>query len=186
MIHSRRRAVNTGRASLHWKSTPFELTAKPPPRMFTVADRDTWAGCGDDPIRGCAPKGETHTGIINLYAAWVGILLGFIAGAVHGLFFHDDMWLGGYGTWRRRMARLGHISLFGIAFINFAYALTVRSLGLHDTSLWPSRLFIVGAVTMPLVCYLSAYRKPFRHLFFVPVFSLIVGAIIFLFGEVRP
>ena len=61
------------------------------------------------------------------------------------------------------MTRLGHISLFGLAFINLAYALTVRALELSSASVWPSRLFIVGAVTMPLICYLSAYRKSYRE-----------------------
>jgi hypothetical protein len=52
--------------------------------------------------------------ILNFYAAWIGILLGFIAGAVLGLFFHDENWMGGYSSWRRRMSRLGHISFFAL------------------------------------------------------------------------
>lgn len=35
---------------------------------------------------------------------------------------------------------------------------------------------LVGAVAMPLVCYLAAWRQPLRHLFFVPVAALLVGA----------
>jgi hypothetical protein len=31
---------------------------------------------------------------------------------------------------------------------------------------WASPLFIVGAVAMSSVCYLAAWRKPMRHLFF--------------------
>jgi hypothetical protein len=33
---------------------------------------------------------------------------------------------------------------------------------------------------MPLVCFLSAYRKNFRHLFPVPVLCLLTGSIIIL------
>ena len=123
----------------------------------------------------------------NLYAAWVGIFLGFIAGAVQGLFFHNEDWLGGYGSWPRRMLRLGHISFFGIAFINLAFAATLSHL-IPDGSGVPhavrlcSRLFILGAVTMPIICYLSAFKKPFRHLFFIPVTSLVVAAGIFTMG----
>jgi len=120
----------------------------------------------------------------NLYAAWVGILLGFVAGAVQGLLFHKDDWLGGYAAWPRRMVRLAHVAFFGIAFVNLAYALSVRALGIERPSAWPSRLFLVGAVTMPLVCYLSACRKAFRHLFPIPVLSLLVGAVIFVVTEV--
>lgn len=116
----------------------------------------------------------------NLYAAWVAMLLGGIAGAVQGLWFHDEAWLGGYGSWPRRMLRLGHISFFGLGLINLAFALTARSLELVDGLYWPSRLLIAGAVTMPLICYLSAYRKPFRHLFFIPALSVIVATGLFV------
>jgi hypothetical protein len=116
----------------------------------------------------------------NLHAAWIGMLAGFLAGGIQGLFFHNEQWLGGYTTWPRRMVRLAHISFFGLAFVNFAYAVTARLLELEHPGVWTSRLFILGAITMPLTCYLSAYRKAFRHLFPIPVLSLIAGATIFL------
>lgn len=117
---------------------------------------------------------------VNLYTAWVGFFLGGVAGAIPGLFFHSEDWLGGYGAWRRRMVRLGHISFWGIGLINLSFALTVRALGLQDGLILPSRLFMVAAVTMPLVCYLSAFRAVFRHLFFVPATSVLVGVAAFL------
>ncbi len=119
---------------------------------------------------------------INIYAAWIGILLGIIAGATQGMFFHNKDWLGGYTSWRRRMTRLGHISFFGLAFINLSFGFTVLYLDISRTILLPSRLFIVGAITMPLVCYLSAYKKFFRNIFFIPVLSVLSGALIFIFG----
>lgn len=105
---------------------------------------------------------------INLYAAWIGFLLGAIAGAISGMFFDRETWLGGYADWRRRMVRLGHISFFGIGLLNLGFFLTVETLSVQAGVRLPAYLMIVGAVTMPLVCYLSAYRKGFRHLFFVP------------------
>ena len=116
---------------------------------------------------------------LHLSAAWIGIFMGFLAGAGLGLFFHRENWLGGYSSWSRRMARLGHISFFGIAFINLAYGV---SLALLESLLSPyaSALLLCGAITMPLVCFLSAYKKPFRHLFFIPVLSLVVGTLIIL------
>ncbi len=36
---------------------------------------------------------------------------------------------------------------------------------------------IVGAITMPTVCFLSAWREPFRHFFFIPV-SLLLGGVV--------
>ncbi|MFH1699018.1 MAG: hypothetical protein ABIE07_00390 [Candidatus Zixiibacteriota bacterium] len=118
---------------------------------------------------------------INLYAGWIGILLGFVAGAVTGMFFYKEDWLGGYSSWPRRMIRLGHIAFFGIGFINLVYGLTLNALNLPGYPI-TSIMLIVGAVSMPVVCYLSAYKMIFRHLFFIPVVSLILGVGIFLYG----
>ncbi len=130
-------------------------------------------------------------GMVNLYAAWAGILLGFVAGAVQGMGFHRDDWLDGYASWPRRLTRLGHISFFGIAFVNVAFALTVNSV--PQTSPWlrgavsvASGLLILGAITMPLVCYLAAFEKRFRHLFFIPVTCLIIAASLTFSGLVLP
>ncbi len=112
---------------------------------------------------------------LSFAAGWIGIFAGLLAGAVQGLFFHSDTWLGGYDSWPRRMLRLGHISLVAIGLINVAFALTSGALGWAGSAVWPARLFIIGAVTMPLVCYLSALCKSFRHLFFIPVASLIAA-----------
>ena len=119
------------------------------------------------------------TSELNLYAAWGGVLLGFLAGMIQGLFFHDENWFGGYSSWRRRLTRLGHISFFGIAIVNFAYFFSIRVGAMPDPGSWPAILLIVGAVTMPLVCYVSAFRKPLRHLFAVPVVALIGSLVIF-------
>lgn len=116
----------------------------------------------------------------NLGAAWAGILLGSLAGAGAGLFFRGEDWLGGYGSWPRRMLRLGHISFFGIAFINIAFALTARTLNVETEVGVSSTLLLVGAVAMPTVCYLAAIRDTFRHLFFVPTLSVIAGVAVFL------
>ena len=115
-------------------------------------------------------------GTWNLYAAWIGIALGFASGAIQGLFFHREDWLGGYQSWERRMTRLGHISFFGLAFINLAFAATSKLYAIEGDLSLPSVLLIIGAVTMPLICYSSAFLKPLRHLFFIPVLSLMVGA----------
>lgn len=117
--------------------------------------------------------------IINFYAAWIGILLGFISGALIGLLFHDENWMGGYSSWRRRMIRLGHISFFGIALINLTYSVSLTVFNVKITTPYSSYLFIAGAISMPLICFLSAYNKIFRHLFFIPVLCLVVGTLIF-------
>ncbi|MFH1023003.1 MAG: hypothetical protein V1809_06400 [Planctomycetota bacterium] len=124
--------------------------------------------------------------MINMHVAWVGFLLGCLAGAIPGLFFHDPDWLGGYASWQRRMIRLAHIAFFGIGFLNLAFLLTARTLGL-ETGLQPaSALLIVGAVAMPAVCYLSAWKSAFRHLFFIPAMSVTVGIALFVWRIINP
>lgn len=122
---------------------------------------------------------------INLWMAWIGILLGLLSGALIGLFFHRDEWLGGYGSWRRRLLRLGHISFFGIAFLNLAFANTVSLTG-AATPAFTAWSLVAGAVLMPAICFLAAWRPSFRHLFFLPVVTLISGAVGLLAGEVLP
>lgn len=117
--------------------------------------------------------------MLNLHAAWIGFLLGALAGAVPGLFFHRSDWLGGYASWQRRMIRLAHIAFFGLGFLNLAFAMTVRALDLDSGLRATSVLLVLGAATMPAVCYLSAWRKAFRHLFFIPVASITLGTGLF-------
>ncbi len=114
---------------------------------------------------------------LNIYAGWFGFLAGIIAGAVSGLKFYDDNFLGGYGSWSRRLVRLAHISFFGIGLINLAFAVTAKELGFFDGLEVGSVALVVGLVAMPLVCYLSAYRAKFRHLFFIPVLAVLIGVL---------
>ena len=117
---------------------------------------------------------------INITAAWIGFLLGAISGAIPGLFFHKTDWLGGYTSWPRRLIRLAHIAFFGIGFLNLALGLTSHTLGI--TAPIASRLMIVSAVTMPTVCYASAFNPVFRHLFFIPAGSVLLAITAFLFN----
>ena len=116
--------------------------------------------------------------MINIIAAWIGFLLGGISGAIPGLFFYRFDWLGGYTSWPRRLIRLAHISFFGIGFLNLGLGLTARLLGTDSPA--ASVLMLVGAVTMPLLCYASAFRPAFRHLFFIPAGSVMVSIVLII------
>lgn len=118
---------------------------------------------------------------VNLIAAWAGILMGLLSGVALGAFFHKNDWLGGYDSWPRRLLRLGHISFFGIAFLNLAFVVTVAEARLPDTGLyWPSTLLVIAQASMPLVCFLAAFKKPLRQLFFIPVSTAVGGTALFL------
>lgn len=121
--------------------------------------------------------------MLNLMGGWVGMLAGVLSGAVIGLFFHREDWMGGYDSYRRRLTRLGHISFFGLGFLNLFFAMTVRDLDLAGSWLAVgSWALMLGAVTMPLCCFLSAWRKPWRHLFPVPVLAVTAGIVSILLG----
>src|SRR5882672_81673 len=90
---------------------------------------------------------------INLVIAWIWILLGFLSGALLGTRFQQEDWLGGYGSFRRRLYRLGHISFLGLAAMNMLFYFTAQSTALDPaTALWASRGFLIGAFTMPACC----------------------------------
>lgn len=117
----------------------------------------------------------------NIVAAWIAFLFGALAGAVPGLMFHDKEWLGGYASWPRRLMRLGHIAFFGLGLINLGFGLTVHALGLDAATVKDaSNLLLVGLVSMPTVCYLAAWRKSFRHLFIIPVGSIVAALVVIL------
>jgi hypothetical protein len=116
--------------------------------------------------------------MLNITAAWVGFAMGAISGAIPGLFFHGQDWLGGYTSWPRRLIRLGHISFFGIGFLNLGFGLTSHMLGIVTPV--ASILMFVGAVLMPSICYASAFKPSFRHLFFIPAGSVLLSIILFI------
>lgn len=119
----------------------------------------------------------------HIVAGWIAMLCGVLSGAAIGLFFHRDDWAGGYGSFRRRMLRLGHIAFFGLGLINVGYGLTRGAIALPETHAFLSSLgFLVGLVTMPLCCFLTAWKKPFRHAFPVPVLGVAVGIAFLLLG----
>jgi hypothetical protein len=120
---------------------------------------------------------------LNLLVGWAGVLMGVGSGAAIGLFFHRDEWLGGYGSFRRRMIRLGHLSFFGIGFVNILFALSIDALPLAAGAVRVASIaLIIGAITMPVNCLLTAWRGEFRHLFAIPVTAVAVAVGIVCLG----
>jgi len=123
---------------------------------------------------------------LNLSLAWLWISLGFLSGMLLGLFFHRENWLGGYGSLKRRMYRLGHISFFGLGAVNLLFWLTIRNLpspSLHATV--ASVAFVGGALTMPLCCLIMAHFPKLHAIFTVPVVCLLVAGALTLVIVVR-
>jgi hypothetical protein len=106
------------------------------------------------------------------------MLLGFITGMGMGLFFHKEGWLGGYGSFQRRLYRLCHISFFGLGMVNLLFYITAQHFAQGSLMNVASWAFVVGAITMPVCCLLMAHFPKAHFFFAVPVLSLIAGGVI--------
>ena len=121
------------------------------------------------------------THVANWYAGWSMILGAFVVGAVLGLFFAREDFLGGYGSWSRRLLRLGHIALAALGLFNLVFAMApLPAPGWQATG--TSFGLMIGGAAMPAICFLSAWRPGWRALFFIPVTALIGATICALAG----
>lgn len=123
---------------------------------------------------------------INEAFGWVWFVFGMGTGAALGMRFARESFLGGYGSWERRLLRLGHISFFGLGLINILFAYSAPRIDLATP--WisvASWSLIIGGITMPTCCALAAWRKRTKSLFVIPVVSLLIGALITAWGLVR-
>lgn len=121
--------------------------------------------------------------LVCLVSGWLGIFGGALSGAITGLFFHDDEWMGGYGSFRRRLIRLGHVSFFGLGILNILAGLTFLNIEVAPGYGNIAAIgLVIALISMPACCYLAAWRKPFRHLFPLPVSGAFVGIVGILVG----
>lgn len=107
---------------------------------------------------------------------WSLVLLGFASGAVLGLGFDREGFLGGYGGWRRRLVRLGHVACVMLGVLQLLAALTPMAGDRTRLASACWALWRVGSFSMPLVCFLSAWKFPLRRLFVLPVACLVSAA----------
>lgn len=123
----------------------------------------------------------------NLTVGWTGMLAGALSGALIGLFFHRESWMGGYASLRRRMLRLGHIAFFGLGILNVLFALTLRVMPVPPVHGRAASIgFAASVVLMPLCCFLTAWKPGFRHLFPIPVAAVVAGVGGLLIGWAAP
>jgi len=113
--------------------------------------------------------------MINWYFGWISILSAFGTGAIIGLFFYREDFLGGYSSFRRRILRLGHIAQAALGMMNVVAGNSqLTGADFNAIAQWGLG---VGGISMPLVCFLSAWKPACRHLFFIPVVSLIAAVV---------
>ncbi len=78
--------------------------------------------------------------------------------------------------------RLGHVALAALGLINVVYGLAP---GAGPRADLPGLLLFGGAVAMPAVCFLAAWRQPLRAFFFIPV-TLLLAAVVLILFRVSP
>ena len=119
---------------------------------------------------------------LNWIAGWAMILASFITGAIVGLFFHQNDFLGGYLSFPRRLIRLGHIALAALGMMNLLLALAPVPMTptLARSASW---LLLAGGIVMPVVCFLTAWRPSARHWFPIPVTLLVLAVACIISGS---
>jgi hypothetical protein len=119
---------------------------------------------------------------LNWQAGWLLVLGAFVTGALIGLAFHREDFLGGYSAFRRRMLRLGHIALAALGMMNVIFSLSPWPPPAAWSGQAASICFVAGGLTMPAACFLTAWREPFRHVFAIPVAALVLAVVFTLIG----
>jgi hypothetical protein len=120
--------------------------------------------------------------VLNWQFGWLLVLAAFATGAVIGLSFHRDDFLGGYNAFPRRLVRLGHIALAALGLMNVVFALSPWPAPGSASGTIASIGFIVGGVAMPAACFLTAWRAGLRHVFALPVAALMLAVVCTWYG----
>lgn len=121
---------------------------------------------------------------VNFVAGWILVLGGLLWGAAIGMAFHREDFLGGYTSFPRRILRLGHISLVALGIFNVVFSLCPWPAPGTVAAYVASWGFVIGGITMPAVCFLTAWRSAWRSLFFIPVLSLVTATASILIGVI--
>ena len=110
------------------------------------------------------------------------VLAAFVTGAVLGIFFEREDFLGGYSAFRRRIVVLGHIALAALGILNVVYSLSPIPTSQSTAGRIASICFAAGGASMPAVCFLTGWDRRFKILFPLPVVTLIAAVIAVMLG----
>jgi hypothetical protein len=112
--------------------------------------------------------------------AFTALPAGLAAGLGLGLVARRDDGWGGYGAWRRRATRLGHVALVMLPLIALAYALALPAApaGRVEARL-AAWLWVAGGVLLPVALFVIAWRRRLQALVVPPALSLTAGASLF-------
>jgi hypothetical protein len=112
--------------------------------------------------------------------ALLGLPGGLVFGLVLGLVARRESGWGGYGSFRRRAARLAHVAAVMLPLIGGFYALVLDGHAASVEAAWLGvRLWIAGGVALPLVLVAAAWRPRVQLALPVPACAVVGGALAF-------
>lgn len=121
---------------------------------------------------------DLYSAQLNLIFAWIWVCVGILFGASLGSHFHEDGWMEGYASFKRRLYRLAHVAIFALAMLNLLFRFTVRGLEAVSIATPIASLgFVIGAVFMPVCCLAVAHRPKLRMLFALPITGLLLASV---------
>jgi hypothetical protein len=139
-----------------------------------------WDELGLDGTRDLA--GPPHPS--NWYIGWILLGLAFVSGAVVGLAFFDEDFWGGYSAFRRRTARLAHVSLATMGLVNILYGISPWPAPPGAASSLAGLCFIVGGFLLPTAFLLAGWNPSLRFSLLLPALLLSSGVFFTVRGEV--
>jgi len=123
-----------------------------------------------------------HT--LLLYAL-VGLPVGLLSGLALGLVARHQGGWGGYASFRRRAARLGHVCLVMLPLLAGFYALALEGRVSEGRVAegwvlsWAVGLWIPGSIALACVLFAAAWKPAARLALPVPALAVTAGAVLF-------
>lgn len=128
---------------------------------------------------------------LNRTIGWVSLVLGAISGLVLGLWSFGGpvevpAWLGDYSDVSRRLARLCHISLFGLGILNLLVARELPRCALRKQAKQSASIAMnFGNVFLPLTLFAAAVYHPMKYALGLPGLSVALALAITAYGVSR-
>ena len=111
--------------------------------------------------------------------ALAGLPVGLVLGLCLGLVARSEGGWGGYGSFRRRAARLGHIAAVMVPAIAGLYALLLAGTTASSTFAWAAVLWVGGGIALCAALFVVAWRPRLVLLLPLPALALTAAAVLF-------
>lgn len=128
---------------------------------------------------------------LNRTVAWVSLVLGAVSGLVLGMWsfggpLEVPAWLGDYGDVSRRLARLCHISFFGLGILNLLVARELPRCALRKRGKQTASIAMnFGNAFLPLTLLAAAVYHPMKYAMGLPGMSVGLALAITAYGVSR-